>query len=182
MAEQSKHNPVQLVPFQLEDAERLIGWIDSESLLYQFAGPIFTYPLTREQIAEYLNDQNRKIFRVALRTTGAIIGHCELNYTDGLHRLSRILIGSKVHRGKGYGGATVQAMVTAFFQDPTVEEVDLNVFEWNQAAVRCYEQQGFVHRHEQTVEFKVPGATWVRLNMVLTRQHWQNQNGKLLGV
>jgi len=37
---------ITLEPFDREDFERLINWVDNEEILVQFGGPIFSFPLT----------------------------------------------------------------------------------------------------------------------------------------
>jgi len=45
---------IKLEPFTSKDFLRLINWMDSERELVQFAGPIFSYPLTENQLTEYI--------------------------------------------------------------------------------------------------------------------------------
>jgi hypothetical protein len=47
---------IELQNFGEEDFDRLISWIKDEDEMIQFAGPAFTYPLTREQLLKYASD------------------------------------------------------------------------------------------------------------------------------
>lgn len=69
---------IKLEPFTRTDFNRLISWIDSEEFLIQFAGPIFTFPLTTEQLELYITDKNRFPFKVIKPETGVVIGHSEI--------------------------------------------------------------------------------------------------------
>ena len=46
---------LKLEPFTTNDFSRLIGWIDTERELIQFAGDLFTYPLSENQLHAYLS-------------------------------------------------------------------------------------------------------------------------------
>jgi hypothetical protein len=50
---------IQLEKFTKDDFDRFISWIDSEEELIQFAGPLFTYPLSHQQLNNYLTQQKK---------------------------------------------------------------------------------------------------------------------------
>lgn len=87
---------IYLEKFNTNDFERLISWAHSEEFLNQFAGSLFSYPLTEVQLTNYFQDSTRRIFTVALSENHNIIGHCELNNIDLKNEsalVSRVLIG-----------------------------------------------------------------------------------------
>lgn len=163
---------IELQKFTPTDFETFMSWINNEKELFQFAGPIFTFPLNRNQLENYMNMEGLVPYKVVWKETNETIGHCELNYQKGHYRLSRILIGNKSYRGKGIGEEIVHKMVDKFFEDPKVSKVDLNVFDWNLAAIKCYENAGFKINPFYIRTMRVTGGTWVRLNMDLTRTEW----------
>lgn len=112
---------------------------------------------------------DRKLLKVILNSTNETIGHCELNFENGNYRLSRILVGNKDLRRQKIGEEIVRKMVDLFLLDQDVKEVDLNVFEWNKGAIRCYEKVGFRIDHDKTDELTVNGKISTILNMVLKR-------------
>jgi RimJ/RimL family protein N-acetyltransferase len=78
--------------------------IENFSELIQFAGTIFSFPLTKEQLRNYLADSKRYTFKIIHNDTNTTIGHCEAYKMDEQNsRLCRILIGDKTFHGKGYG-------------------------------------------------------------------------------
>lgn len=160
---------IELKPFSENDFETFKSWIHSEEELFQFAGPLIPYPVTNDSLMKYIKMKDRKPLKVILSSTNETIGHCELNFMNGNNRLSRILIGNENLRGQGIGEQVVRKMVETLFLDEKVREVDLNVFSWNKAAIKCYEKVGFRIIHENTDEMNVNGKVWTRLNMVLER-------------
>ena len=104
---------IKLVPFEKEDFENLISWIDDEEFMVQFAGSVvFKYPLTKEQLVTYISDDNRFVFKVIDVKTNETIGHAEIYLvkTD-MARLCRILIGREEYRGKGIGQQIIQQLI-----------------------------------------------------------------------
>ena len=131
-----------LSPFDQNDFERFKFWIKSQNELFQFAGPIFTYPLTDDQLLIYINDKRRIAFKVLHSDEREVIEHCELNFENDLPRLSRILIADSNTRGKGLGKMLVDKMLEQLFVARNFEAADLNVFDWNKSTIHCYKQVG----------------------------------------
>jgi len=161
---------IQLLPFLPADFDRLIHWAHSEELLAQFAGPLFTYPLTHEQLHEYIQGANRIVYKVSLQPGEIVIGHAEIAFPDDKTAvLCRILVGEAGMRGKGIGLQIIEALLQVAFAKPAIEVVSLNVYDWNIPAIKCYQKAGFTinpfHRRPQTVG----GQVWTALNMTLHR-------------
>ena len=95
---------IQFGKFDKSDYERLISWIDSEELMIQFSGKEFIYPVTNEQLDNYLLAKNRLIYKTINRDINEVIGHAELNnidYKNRNARICRVLIGDIKNRNKG---------------------------------------------------------------------------------
>ncbi len=156
-----------LRPLTESDFDTIIQWIDSPRLLFQYAGPQFSYPLTRDQLNEYIKDSSKKVYQLR-DDKDRIIGKCELNIKSEEHiRLSRILIAPD-QQGKGWGRLMVRKMigkVNEYF--PKATAIDLCVFSWNEPAIRCYQKVGFEIIPENTATFMAGEEEWERLNMRL---------------
>ncbi|MEC5143456.1 GNAT family protein [Chitinophaga sp. 212800010-3] len=164
---------ITLEKFTTEDFDRFISWIGTEEELVQFAGPIFTYPLTREQLYRYQQSVGKQPFRVRLTATGEVIGHCELNFENYLPRLSRILIGDREMRNRGLGKLIVRELVNRLFSTTIHDMVDLNVYDWNANAIAAYTRLGFRVNPEKEKTVQVGNATWRAYNMILKKADWQ---------
>jgi RimJ/RimL family protein N-acetyltransferase len=163
------HNLITLETFTEKDFETFKSWITDEEELALFAGPIFSFPIKDIELIAYLNRPEIKPFKVILQETGETIGHCELNFGHELPRLSRILVGDQSLRGKGIGEQIVIEMAKILFQDNSITKIDLNVFDFNKSAIRCYEKVGFEINPIPTLNLSVNGKTWKRLNMILSK-------------
>ena len=64
-------------------------------------------------------------------------------------------------------------MVDLFFESPTLTMVDLNVFDWNKGAIKCYQNVGFNINPAETEDVNINGEIWTKLNMILNRAHYK---------
>ncbi len=148
---------VRLEPFSEADFERLIAWSLSAEFLLQWAGPSFTFPLDGAQLESHLvacrqEPPTTLAFRAVYGNDDAVIGHTELSSIDRRNRsarLSRVLVGPEELRGQGIGQRIVEAALKVAFEDLHLHRVDLFVFDFNRAAITCYERVAF--RHEGTL-------------------------------
>lgn len=164
---------INLQPFTSTDFARLIRWADSEEMLMQFAGPQFTFPLTKAQLDLYLEDKNRYAFKVIYKDDDLVIGHSEIYSIDAQTALlCRILIGDTLYRGKGIGQMVTRKLLDFSFKELGKEKAALNVFDWNLPAIKCYEKAGFIINHGKIRNWEVNGKTWTALNMELYKERW----------
>lgn len=154
----------------------LIGSIKSAKDLMQFGGPEFIFPLTEEQLNKTLSDENRIAFRVANSSDGSTIGHCEIYFKDDSAKLGRILIIDKNQRGKGIGEQMVILLLQYILKNRKERNIELNVFDFNIGAIKCYEKVGFRINPDKKLRREVDGESWTALNMVLNLEDWKNKN------
>jgi RimJ/RimL family protein N-acetyltransferase len=78
------------------------------------------------------------------------IGNVGLHRVDWKNRTAvfGIVLGEKAYWGRGYGTDATRTMLRFAFQELNLHRVELEVFEFNPRAARCYEKAGF--RHEGT--------------------------------
>lgn len=152
------------------------SWIDSEEELVQFAGNYFTYPLTDEQLDKYINDPDRKVFKVIFKETGEVIGNVELNLENEDPRLSRLILGDKKYRGKGIGKSIILHLLELAFIKYNSKLVDVNVYDWNLTALNCYESVGFEITPEESYSHEMNFKVWTAINMHVTKERWLETN------
>jgi len=163
---------IRLEKFSKDDYDDLISWVDSEEMLMQFGGPLFTFPLTSGQLDTLLNDRNTISFSVVSTESNRSIGHCEIMISPDSAKLGRILIGEKEQRGKGLGQQIVGLLLEYTFSILQQTKVELNVFDWNTSAIKCYEKVGFTINPGKKLERKIKDETWIAINMVIDREKW----------
>lgn len=157
---------IALAPFTENDFEQFISWIDNEELLVTIAGNYFSFPLTTEQLHKYLLDEKSHSFNIIDANENKVIGHAELiSMGNDLFKIDKLLIGDKNQRGKGTGEKVMQQLVQYAFEKLQATTIELNVFDWNSSAIRCYEKIGFKINRAKTSKYKVGDKEWVALNM-----------------
>ena len=82
---------ITLQPFTEEDALQLISKIKDERMLLQFAGPVYRFPLTEEQLETDLYDEKRTLFKITDQT-GTAIGHAQIFLKEKTFLLGRNIL------------------------------------------------------------------------------------------
>jgi len=163
---------ISLEKFDSSSFDKLISWIDSPEALMQFAGPAYSFPLTKEQLDQSSKDPNRYAYKVVDNNSNNAIGHAEIHLTNDGAILRRILVGDTNMRGKGLCSPIVDQLLQIVFGELKQVRVELNVFDWNTSAIKCYEKAGFIINPDKVLERTVNGKTWFALNMVLDKGKW----------
>jgi len=166
---------IHLEKFEKKDYSELIDSVKNAKDLMQFGGPEFTFPLTENQIDKTLSDENRIAFRVANTSNGNTIGHCEIYFNNGSAKLGRILIMDQRQRGKGIGEQIVILLLQFILENRKERNIELNVFDFNIGAQKCYEKVGFAINPGKKIMREVDGETWIAVNMVLNLEEWKNK-------
>lgn len=165
---------ITLLPFTIQDAPQLISKIKDERMLLQFAGPVYRFPLTEEQLEVDLNDEKRTLFKISDHD-GNTIGHAQIFLKEKTFLLGRILIWDEKNRGKGYGKKVMLELLKYGFSHFDKETAELNVYDWNAGAIECYRKVGFDFDPEVKSEARIDKETWVSLNMKINKNTFELQ-------
>jgi RimJ/RimL family protein N-acetyltransferase len=169
---------IKLVPFAPSDFDEFISWIDSEELLVTIAGTALSFPLTREQLQKYLELENSHSFTVFDAGQNIKVGHAEIVLSaPDTYKIDKLTIGNKANRGKGIGEKVITELLNFSFGNLNASIVELNVFDWNVAGIRCYEKCGFIMNESKRAEFKVGDKSWTALNMIISMEDWSKRQG-----
>jgi RimJ/RimL family protein N-acetyltransferase len=140
-------------------------------------------PLTDEAEAEWYDEaikgKNAYWFEIRTLEGDHLIGSCGIFDTDTKNRSAElgIVIGEKDYWGKGYGTDAVQTLLRFAFGEVNLNRVYLQVFAYNQRAIRSYEKCGF--RHEGTArqaQFREGRYHDVHI-MAILFEEWQRHTG-----
>ena len=168
---------IRLEKFSKQEYSNLIKWIDSEDVLVQIAGRQMSFPVTEEQLDLSQSDKNRNAFSIINIETGKSIGHCELYRLENSVKIDRLIIGDPSMKGKGLCGQIIQLLLEYGFNKLKQSLIELNVFDWNTVAIRCYEKAGFSKNPEKTMEFEINnGIKWIAFNMTIDKKTYEKSN------
>ncbi len=84
-------------------------------------------------------------------------------------------IGEREYWGKGYGTDAVNILLRFAFQELNLNRVSLDVFEYNERAVRSYEKLGFQHEGRLRQLLNRFDRRWDLIYMGILRQEWEQK-------
>jgi RimJ/RimL family protein N-acetyltransferase len=136
------------------DFHYLSSWVTDADLLFQFAGPDWSFPLTEEQLSSYQQKFLYKQFYIGLHNDIPFaFGEIIWNETVS-PRLGRLLVGGETNRGKGLGQQFIQLLIEECKMLFNADAIHLFVLENNKQAIACYLKCGFVFA--ETPHFTLP--------------------------
>jgi len=163
--------------FDRLDFDRLLAWIENPEALMQWAGGFLRYPLDRTQLEVYRasgeGESSPRRILTACDGQGDHVGHIELNDIDRHSaRICRVLV-DPARRGRGIGRVMVRHMLRLAFGELRLHRVELLVFDFNSAAIRCYEAEGFVREGHLRDARRVGDALWSLDLMAILEHEWR---------
>ncbi|MDE0538198.1 MAG: GNAT family protein [Rhodospirillales bacterium] len=168
---------IELQAFEARDFDRLIGWISAPDDLHQWAGLIFEFPLTSEQLQTHLETaekMHRRLYKAVDVESGEAVGHAELSHIwHGLSgRVSRMIVGDPAQRGRGIGTQMTKRVVELGFDEFEFDRMDIGAIATNEVAVTCYRNAGFrsvgIWRDAMTLPNGNIDVHW----LTIFRSHW----------
>ena len=171
---------IKLANFSEEDFPQLIEWISSPELCFQWSGLSFTYPLTNEQLAQYIehaNELNAKkfVFKAIDRATEEVVGHISIAIdANDCARIGKVFITPNT-RGKGYGKQLMNGILAFIFDELQLHKASLGVFDFNETAYNCYINVGFVHEGMLREGRKLGDQYFNLIEMGILRSEWERK-------
>ena len=175
---------IRLEHFEKTDFDQLISWLNSEELLINWAGSLFSFPLTRSSMEWYLRDTNNLqtsdalVYKAVEEETGKVIGHISLGGISRKNRsarISRVLIGDDENKGKGYCKQMIRAIIQIGFEDLNLHRISLGVYDYNASALKCYEACGFKIEGTMRDVLLYKEKWWSLIEMAILEHEWEKK-------
>jgi RimJ/RimL family protein N-acetyltransferase len=162
------------------DAETIASWsrnTEFSHLLTIGAPSLWTAQGVKADMAEDLADEKKdRVFPFVIRTLAddRLIGFIHLDINDWPQREAwlAIGIGSRDDWGRGYGTDAMRVLMRFAFAELNLERLTLNVFEYNERAVRSYLKAGFVVEGRQRQRLKRGDRRYDMIFMGVLRDEW----------
>ena len=139
---------VRLRAFESDDLNANHTFVnDYDTLRSMLSGIPFPASLSDEQ--QWLSHQTsytRGEYQFAVENlAGELVGRCGVIHLDWKNRVGEvaIMIGAP-YRGRGYGREAMALLCRFCFREMNLHRLKVSVFAFNEAAIRCYEANGFV--------------------------------------
>jgi RimJ/RimL family protein N-acetyltransferase len=166
------------------DAEEFARWDnDVDYLRHLVSSPII--PGSARKIKEIIekaqsDDSNTVIYSVRSLAEDKLIGFVAFDGIDWQHgdTYVGIGIGHPAYRGKGYGTDALRVMLRYGFQELNLYRVQLNVFSYNERAIKSYLKVGFVTEGRQRGMLLRDGQRRDFVYMSVLRNEWMTINNE----
>ena len=166
---------VRLRAFDSSDLMKCQDYANDYEVMRGASGAIL-YPSTVDDAARAMNGNTSYSageyqFALETREEKKFIGQCgfvKINWKNRTGELA-ILIGERDFRGRGYGADAIETLCRFGFQELNLRKIKANVFDFNRAAVRCYEKCGFEREGILKQEIYREGAYHDVIQMALFR-------------
>ena len=176
---------IQLVPFTATDFTQLMEWVDSERLLKEWSGSMFSYPLSEAGLTWYvkgsnnLNDPDVFIYKAVDSKTSVTVGHISLggiSQRDRAGRITRVLVGNTTERRRGICQGMVKALLRIGFEDLKLHRISLGVYDFNHPAINCYLKCGFRQEGLMRDVVRHGDGYWSLIEMGILEDEWRALN------
>jgi RimJ/RimL family protein N-acetyltransferase len=84
-------------------------------------------------------------------------------------------LGERDYWGRGYGTDAMNVLLRFAFHELNLHRVNLDVFEYNPRAIRCYEKVGFKHEGRMRACLNRDGRRWDLVYMGILRSEWEER-------
>jgi RimJ/RimL family protein N-acetyltransferase len=170
---------VTLQYFGKDDFKELFEWLNTEELLMNWSGSLFSYPLSQEGLEWYIEDVNDlkrsdAFIYKAVDENGKTVGHISLGGISRKNRsgrISRVLVAPD-EQGKGYCCDMVTAVLKTGFEELKLHRIELGVYDFNKAALRCYEKAGLLIEGTSRESLNFKGQWWSLVEMSILEDEW----------
>jgi RimJ/RimL family protein N-acetyltransferase len=168
---------VRLAALDIEkDTELFSHWNqDSEYQQLSDWGPAKVY--SAKQIRDWMEKNIDTLYCFSIQTLaeGKTIGQLDLsgvNWTAGDAWMG-VGIGERAYWGKGYGSEAVNLLLRFGFEQLNLRRISLNVFEYNERAIRSYVKIGFKVEGRQRQFLNRFDRRWDLIYMGILRSEWE---------
>lgn len=168
---------VRLRAYKKEDIPLVQELINAPDIRLNMSPSIpFPYTLENEEnwYASISATKDTYSFAIEDLETGLYLGGCGLNVVDWKngHGTVGIFIGQEAYLGRGYGTDAMRVLVDFLFNETNLNKICLNVFSFNERAVKSYKKCGYVVEGTLRQQLFRGGQYHDELRMGILRSEW----------
>lgn len=163
----------------MTDLTYIREWVNDPEITNTLSD-IFLYPHTEHETESYLKmmvegNAASKGFIIADRDSKEYIGQIDLHNIDWKNRnaVLGIVIGRKEYWGQGYGSEAIRLLLDFVFMSLNLHRLELEVYEYNDRAYRCYLKCGFQEEGRLRKKLYRNGKYWDVICMSILRSEYE---------
>ncbi|GAA0729576.1 GNAT family protein [Clostridium malenominatum] len=168
---------VKLREYKKEDVKPAQSYVNNPEVK-RLLTPGIPFPNTLEDEEKWVESLSatKDVYSFAIETLqdNKYIGGCGINSIDWKNSVALvgIFIGDKDYWGKGYGTDAMKTLVKFIFEQMNINKVKLNVFSFNERAIKSYEKCGFKIEGVLRQELYRDGKYHDDILMGILREDW----------
>jgi len=173
---------VMLREYRREDLPWVRQWVNDPDIVSHLSD-IFLYPHANESTEAYLEamvegNTDSRGFVIADLASEAYIGQVNLDTIDWKNRVGKIgiVIGSPEYLGRGIGTEAMKLLIDFAFREMNLNRLELEVYDFNERAIRCYLNCGFIQEGRLRERQYKKGRYWDVIQMGLLKSDWKAGN------
>lgn len=169
---------MQVNPFKQKYIPEVLSWIKTEADMVQWAGSVFTWPLTQKQFREHIQANRQPVpslYPFVLIDRERALGYYELSRhcrNSNQAMLSRVIIKPR-YRNRGLASFMINEALSYGFKNLNLNRIGLGVFDFNDSAIHCYTKAGFKLEGTLRESARVGDSYWDCHLMSILRKEWK---------
>ncbi|BBE30378.1 N-acetyltransferase [Tepiditoga spiralis] len=173
-----KGNKIRLRAYKREELKLVMEFINDEDVT-KFLRPGVPFPFRYEdeiKFYESLNPMSTSSysFAIELLETEKYIGGCGINEIDWKNSVATVgIFLGKPYWNKGYGTEALKILVDFIFNEMNINKVKLNVYSFNERAIKSYKKVGFVVEGRLRQEIFKEGKYYDEIIMGILRSEYK---------
>lgn len=181
-----KGEKVRLREYRREDLETKLRYINDPEVERLLVSEV-PYPETLAEEEKWFESISayKDTYRFAIEALdgGKYIGECGVCGVDWKNSSAgiSIFIGDRGYWGKGYGSDAVKILISFIFNEMNMNKIRLNVYSFNERAMRCYKKCGFKVEGVLREEIYRGGKYYDTIAMGLLRREYLDASTDQIG-
>ncbi|WP_315120606.1 GNAT family protein [uncultured Clostridium sp.] len=169
---------VRLREYRKEDIKAAQNYVNDPEVK-RLLNPGIPYPITLEDEEKWVESlsstKDEYSFAIETLEDSKYIGGCGINSIDWKNSVAviGIFIGDKDYWGKGYGTDAIRILVKFIFEQMNLNKIKLNVFSFNERAMKSYKKCGFKVEGVLRQELYRDGKYYDDILMGVLREDWE---------
>jgi RimJ/RimL family protein N-acetyltransferase len=175
---------VKLRDYRREEMPKVKELINNPDIK-KFLTPMVPFPFTTEDEYKWYDSNSalKDTYTFAIETLedGMLLGGCGVNSIDwkNSHATLGIFIGEIDYLGKGYGTDAFKTLIRFVFDEMNVNKVKLDVYSFNERAIKSYEKCGFKKDGILREELFREGKYHDIISMSILRKEYESKLNRL---
>jgi len=167
---------VNLRPIERADLPQLVTWRNDPEI---FRGFFTTFPLSLSGQDAWFEDllrrQDKKLFIIESKQETAVgtVGFDHIDWKNQKAEFGNMLV-AKEHRGQGFASDATKTALRFGFDHMNLNRIYLEVYAWNEGAVRLYQKCGFQVEGALRQAYYSEGKFNDTVLMAIVRDQWRS--------